>query len=114
MADILRRIPRAIKSAIVRRRQSMRTSADVFTEVYKKRYWGGDDDCFSGYGSHIQPAIDAYVAAISDFAISHPNARAVDVGCGDFNIGRNIRHLFGPYVACDVVPHLIERNKNVF
>jgi hypothetical protein len=43
-----------------------------------------------------------------------PSARITDIGCGDFNIGRHIHHFFCEYVACDVVPELIERNKVKF
>jgi SAM-dependent methyltransferase len=107
-------LPRMIKSAIVARRQSKRSAEEVFSEVYKRKYWGGDDEHFSGYGSHVQSAIDAYKAALSEFAKDHPDSRVVDIGCGDFNMGRHTRHLFGPYIACDVVSHIIERNEKVF
>ncbi|MDA1330214.1 MAG: class I SAM-dependent methyltransferase [Chloroflexi bacterium] len=40
-----------------------------------------------------------------------PNA--VDLGCGDFNVGMKIRGMCNQYVACDVVDALIERNKAV-
>lgn len=35
----------------------------------------------------------------------------VDCGCGDFNVGSQIRQYCSNYVACDIVPDLIERNK---
>lgn len=74
--------------------------------------WGGKDKFFSGFGSHIQPAIDAYISALAPLLST--TTSVVDLGCGDFNIGKNIRPLCGPYIACDVVPDLIAHNKNRF
>lgn len=105
-----RRLLKPLKYWQMRRR----TAEDVFTEIYKKRIWGGDDEHFSGFGSHIEPAISAYVESLTKFAKSHADCDVVDIGCGDFNMGSRVRHLFGRYTACDVVPHLIERNKSTF
>lgn len=44
----------------------------------------------------------------------HHKPDVVDLGCGDFNVGRHIRSACNQYVACDVVDSLIERNKRVF
>jgi len=38
----------------------------------------------------------------------------VDLGCGDFNVGGQLRPYCGSYVACDVVPALIRRNNDKF
>ena len=38
----------------------------------------------------------------------------VDLGCGDFNVGEQLRPYCGRYVACDVVPALIQRNRDKF
>jgi SAM-dependent methyltransferase len=38
----------------------------------------------------------------------------VDLGCGDFHVGAQLRPYCGRYVACDIVPALIERNKKEF
>jgi hypothetical protein len=35
----------------------------------------------------------------------------VDLGCGDFHIGAQVRGAFGGYTACDVVPGLIAQNR---
>lgn len=36
----------------------------------------------------------------------------VDLGCGDFSVGYQIRGLYRRYVACDVVPSLIAFNQD--
>jgi hypothetical protein len=38
----------------------------------------------------------------------------VDLGCGDFNVGSQLRPYCSEYVACDIVQSLIERNKLKF
>ena len=38
----------------------------------------------------------------------------VDLGCGDFNVGRQIRRKAARYVGCDVVPDLISRNREMY
>ena len=40
--------------------------------------------------------------------------RVVDLGCGDFSVGSQIRPHCGTYIACDVVEPLIERNKEKY
>lgn len=39
---------------------------------------------------------------------------AVDLGCGDFNVGRQLRNVTGRYVACDIVPDVVNYNRLVF
>jgi len=96
-------------------RQARMTPGEIFSEVYRRKVWGGKDrDFFSGYGSHMTEAVDAYVEALKPVFADHPNATVVDLGCGDFNIGIKIRPLCGCYIACDIVPDLIERNKRKF
>lgn len=56
-----------------------------------------------------------YVAAISQFAQALPRpVTAVDVGCGDFNVGRQIAPLFDSYIGCDVVSAVVEENRARF
>lgn len=91
----------------------------IFSEVYAKAIWGkaGDvtDQFFSGHGSHLADHVEPYVAAVSQFLQScEIPQNVVDLGCGDFNVGSQIRQYGAKYIACDVVPDLIERNQNKF
>jgi SAM-dependent methyltransferase len=98
-----------------RSRRGRRSPRQIFSEIYRSNLWGGDKhEFFSGYGSHDQGAVEVYVEAITSFMVTIPGARVVDLGCGDFNVGKRIRKTCGSYVACDVVPELIERNKRLF
>ena len=87
---------------------------EVFTTIYKEKLWGsyGLDDFYSGSGSHDEERVSIYVSAVRTFLEGLPSKpNVVDLGCGDFNVGKRIREACNQYVACDVVDALIERNK---
>lgn len=89
---------------------------EVFSQLYQNNIWGKNGDPFySGTGSHTPVIVDQYVESI--IKLTHrfkKKLNAVDLGCGDFNIGSKIRNQFSRYTACDVVPELIEHNQHVF
>lgn len=90
----------------------------IFSEVYAKAMWGkaqNSEQFSSGHGSHMAAHVEPYVAAVSGFIRTFETPlNIVDLGCGDFNVGRQIRQHCAKYVACDIVPELIERNKERF
>ncbi len=58
---------------------------------------------------------DPYVEAVGGFLEDLNQAPdVVDLGCGDFSVGFRLRARAGIFIACDVVPALIERNKARF
>lgn len=91
---------------------------DIFSVVYADAMWGKaeDDSAFcSGHGSHLPAHVSPYVAAVSGFLNSiHPRLNVVDLGCGDFNVGSQIRPYAANYTACDIVPDLVEYNRTRF
>src|SRR5262245_1006367 len=89
-------------------------AAEVFETVYRERIWGGEtpDGLCSGEGSSDPRIVTPYVTAVAEFLKSLPERpRAVDLGCGDFNVGSLLREHCSEYVACDIVASLIERNR---
>jgi hypothetical protein len=95
------------------------TTQEVFTKIYEENAWGKSGDpsqkfC-SGTGSHDKVIVSEYIKSIQSFLGSFdekPNV--VDLGCGDFFIGSNIRSLCNNYTACDIVPNLISFNKEKY
>ena len=87
---------------------------EVFREVYERQKWGkSDDGFFSGPGSldmHSQP----YIVYVNRFMQQRGITNIVDLGCGDFRVGRQLvlgnRH----YTGVDVVSELIRRNQERF
>ena len=60
----------------------------------------------------MDPYVTAVRSFIDDTFVTPPNA--VDLGCGDFNVGRQIRNATNRYTACDVVPDLIDYNRQAY
>lgn len=96
-------------------RQSPRA---VFSRIYKQAQWGtvGGERYSSGWGSHDPSVLGPYIAAVNSFlqATFPELPDVVDLGCGDFNVGARIRPACRRYIACDVVPELIEHNRDRF
>jgi hypothetical protein len=88
-------------------------TANVFGAIYKQGKWGhgSEGDFCSGRGSHDPAIVGPYIEAVAGFLRSIPDLPSVvDLGCGDFNIGKQLRPYVGNFIACDVVPELIARN----
>ena len=85
-------------------------------QVYEKKLWGGNQtDFYSGEGSHRAAIVNPYIDAVTAFLTSFKNKLTVcDLGCGDFNVGNTLVTHAAKYVAVDIVPSLIARNKEKF
>jgi hypothetical protein len=91
----------------------------IFTRIYEQGAWGRSQNpgrpFFSGSGSSRAEETAGYVSAVGDFLRSFPvKPNIVDLGCGDFMVGSQIRKFCGRYIACDIVPGLIDFNKRQF
>ncbi len=86
------------------------------SQIYDMHLWGGNEfDFYSGNGSHDTKIIDSYLKVLIAFLKSHNNNLIVcDLGCGDFNIGKQLTQYSKKYIAVDVVENLINRNKKVY
>src|SRR5262249_47386474 len=103
---------REVLNALRRLRQAARPAREVFSEVYANKSWG-PDEFDSGPGSHGEPA-RVYVECVINFMKTHKIKRVLDLGCGNFEVGKRIAPECKRYVGVDVVPALIERNRTMF
>jgi len=89
---------------------------DVMNQIYDLHLWGGKDfDFYSGFGSHDAHIVEPYLEAVSTFLKSHNNLLTIcDLGCGDFNIGKQLTQYTKKYIGIDIVDNLIKRNKKRF
>jgi len=113
----LRRLRRRALVRLEERHLARLSPAQIFSQIYADGVWGGAPgrDYFSGTGSHDPDCLLPYVEAVRRFAAGFsPPLDAVDLGCGDFNVGQRVRDCFGAYRARDVVPELIARNRERF
>ena len=89
---------------------------DAMEQVYALNLWGDNStDYYSGIGSHQPEIINPYIDALSSFLSSFKTPLVVcDLGCGDFNIGKELVKHTKMYVGVDIVKDLIEYNKENF
>ncbi|WP_439883028.1 class I SAM-dependent methyltransferase [Pontibacter sp. MBLB2868] len=84
----------------------------VFTDIYINKIWGGNSESefYSGSGSDDDYS-KPYIDLISNF-IKHNNiSSVVDLGCGDFRVGRSLIEATDiNYIGVDVVEELINFN----
>ena len=84
----------------------------VFSNIYSKKVWGNDGDSvfYSGTGSD-EPYAKPYADVVTGFIKENNITSVVDLGCGDFRIGRLITQANNvKYTGVDVVPDLIKHN----
>ena len=94
----------------------------IFTKIYAERLWGHpgpggpvEHRFWSGTGSHVDAIVRPYVNAVTAFLSAlGGKPDVVDLGCGDFAVGAQLRPHCAGYVACDIVAPLIEHNRERF
>ncbi|AGY92619.1 hypothetical protein SPICUR_08455 [Spiribacter curvatus] len=87
----------------------------VFEGIYRRGQWGQapNGERESGRGSHEPVFVDQYVAAVNEFLASLTSVdRLVDLGCGDFNVGRHFTDPARTFLACDVSGLIIRQNRS--
>jgi len=88
---------------------------DAMKQIYEMRLWGGAADYYSGEGSHHPTLVAPYVEAVSSFLATFERPITVcDLGCGDFNVGKELVQYTKKYIAVDIVQELVARNKEKF
>ncbi|GAA3628964.1 class I SAM-dependent methyltransferase [Flavivirga jejuensis] len=89
---------------------------EAMEQVYAMKLWGGgESDFYSGTGSHYPEIVKPYIDVLTSFLTSFKSPLVVcDLGCGDFNVGKELVKYTKKYVAVDIVPDLIAYNKEKF
>ncbi|MCM4166436.1 SAM-dependent methyltransferase [Arenibacter sp. H213] len=86
---------------------------EAMEQVYERKLWGDNKtDFYSGEGSHHPEIVTPYITTLTSFLTSFESPLVVcDLGCGDFNIGKQLVKYTKKYVAVDIVTDLIANNK---
>ena len=89
---------------------------DAMEQIYDMKLWGGKEyDFYSGEGSHHPDLVKPYLKVVAQFIQSFTTPLTVcDLGCGDFNVGKELVPYTAKYIAVDIAEQLIERNKTKF
>jgi hypothetical protein len=102
---------RRVQRAREKKRNAAKTTEQVFTQIYAEKKWtAGAGEFDSGAGSSDERVANAYVSAVRDWLsrIGSTNLTIVDLGCGDFRVGRQFLDLCHNYIGIDVVKPLID------
>lgn len=93
-----------------------KTNAEVFDDIYLKGSWGKDGEGLStsGHGSHDASVVAPYVEMVKGVIGDKGIKTIVDLGCGDFNIGRHFARQCASYTACDVSSVILDRNSEAY
>ncbi|WP_452225042.1 methyltransferase domain-containing protein [Lacinutrix chionoecetis] len=89
---------------------------EAMVQVYNNKLWGTNESYFySGEGSHAPEIINPYIDVVTSFLTAFKNPVTVcDLGCGDFNVGKQLVNFTKQYHAVDIVPALIAHNEITF
>jgi hypothetical protein len=89
---------------------------EAMEQIYAMKLWGDNNtDFYSGQGSHNPTLVNPYIQVVSSFLQSFKTPIAVcDLGCGDFNVGKELVSETKNYIAVDIVPALIAHHKENF
>jgi len=85
-------------------------------QIYQMKLWGGSTyDFYSGDGSYHTEITQPYIKEVQKFLETFQKPIVVcDLGCGDFNIGKDLFNYSKYYYALDIVETLINRNIEKF
>lgn len=85
-------------------------------QVYDQHLWGGKEhDFYSGFGAHNPELVEPYIEVVKKFLDSFETPLTVcDLGCGDFNVGKELVDHSLKYIAIDIAENVIERNREKF
>jgi len=86
-----------------------RSNSDVFSEIYREGLWDPTGKCNSGTGSDPDNA-RPYIEFLQRYLTENNIKSVVDLGCGDWRIGKSICWDGIEYLGIDVVPSVIAEN----
>jgi hypothetical protein len=88
------------------------TSAEVFSDIYKKNLWGSSESK-SGTGSELVQTKEI-IFQINKLIQSYQIKSILDIPCGDFNWMRYVDLEKVQYIGSDVVDEIIENNNKKY
>ena len=116
----VRRMVRRARRRLSRAGIRPQTTREVFTKIYMEDRWRpagsnqcGSDKFYSGPGSGDATA-SPYIDCVNAFIASHQVRSVVDLGCGDFRVGRRIAQDGISYTGVDIVEPLIQAHQERF
>ena len=113
--SLIKNTKRKIKLILIDFKFKGLSTNQIFSKIYNDGLWNKKSSNFnSGPGSHNKELVIPFLEFVNCFIINKKIKTIVDLGCGDFNIGKNIYKNTNQYYAIDIVPDLIDHNKKLF
>jgi SAM-dependent methyltransferase len=89
--------------------------SETFARIYTSGAWAPSEEQFSSGSGSAGAAADEYCRHVVDFIRTHEIQSIVDLGCGDFRIGRRlVSETSVRYLGVDIVRDLIDWNNARF
>lgn len=86
-----------------------------FTDIYERNLWGGvKGEYYSGSGSYRDDLVGPYIEWLKEFITKEKIESIVDLGCGDYNIGKRLSILGPQYIGVDIVEGLTQYNEKYY
>lgn len=113
--SLIKNIKRKIKLILIDCQFKGLSTNQIFSKIYNNNLWDKKSKGFnSGPGSYNMNLLLPYLKFVNTFILEKKIKSIVDLGCGDFNVGKNIYKRTNKYYAIDIVPELINYNKKKF
>lgn len=107
---------KGLKNTLTLQINRLKSNKQIFRDIYQAKLWGNNktklSEFDSGTGSNPQ-YVDLYVQKISDYITKEQISSVIDIGCGDFRVGKKIieQQPNLSYLGIEVVDELTRRNK---
>lgn len=88
---------------------------NAMEQIYDQNLWGGlHSQFYSGEGSYASYIVTTYLDSVIKFMKKLETPITIlDLGCGDFNIGRQLLPFSDTYIAVDIAQNVIDFNKKM-
>jgi len=85
---------------------------NLFIETYRHNKWGSSES-FSGVGSQLNYTYN-FRTKLEEIILTKKIKTIFDCSCGDWRWMSQVNFYGAKYIGNDIVPDIIERNKNLF
>ena len=92
--------------------KSINEIQSLFTETYHNNKWGSSES-FSGVGSQLNYTYN-FRTKLEETILTKKIKTIFDCSCGDWNWMSQVSFYGAKYIGNDIVPDIVERNKNLF
>jgi len=98
--------------SVLKNGRPWQSNATIFNSIYQAEVWGTLEggDAYSGSGSY-DPSVATYIEFVRGFVSKKQIRSIVEIGCGDFAIGRQYADYVQRYLGVDVALFVIKQNR---